>query len=76
MDIAGMGKRSASNIYIVVAKKDGQTEFWAAATPRRRAAAQVQQLLLPGWTAVLMGWRLNADRAAALKMIPNTVRRL
>lgn len=66
----------ANIIYVVSASKDGRSEFWAAATPRRLAAAQVQQLLPSGWTAVLTGWRLNPEKAAELKMRGNTVRKL
>jgi hypothetical protein len=73
---AGMKTVFANDIYVVSATKDGQTEFWAAATARRVAAAQVQQLLPPGWKAALTGWRLNPERAAKLKMLANTVRPL
>jgi hypothetical protein len=37
-----MGNAFAGRIYVVAATKDGQTEFWAAATPRKTAAAEVQ----------------------------------
>ena len=57
-------------------RKGAQSEFWVAATPRRMAAAHVQQVLPPGWLAVSRGWRLNPKRAAELKMCPNAVRRL
>ena len=63
-------------IYVVSAIKDDQSEFWAAAAPRRAAAVEVQQLLPPGWTATLLGWRLGRVRAAELKMPPDSVRRL
>jgi hypothetical protein len=66
----------AQVIYVVSAIKDDQSEFWAAAAPRHAAAAQVQQLLPPGWTATLMGWRLGRVRATELKMRPDSVRRL
>jgi len=52
------------------------SEFWAAATPRDSAAAQVQGSLPPGWEARLTGWRLGVERIAELQMAPNTVRRI
>jgi len=60
----------AEVVYVVSATKNDQSEFWAAATPRQVAAAQVQQSLLPGWTAKLTSWRLSRERAAELKMHP------
>ena len=66
----------AEIIYVINATEDGQSEFWAAAAPRRTAAAQVQQLLPPGWTATSMGWRLGRARAAELRMRPDSVRKL
>jgi hypothetical protein len=63
-------------VHIVSAFKGDQAEFWAAATPPELAAAQVQQVLPPGWMAISRGWRLNPKRAEELKMCPNTVRRL
>ena len=65
-----MKTRFVEVIYVVNATKDDQSEFWATAAPRRAAAVQVQQLLPPGWTATLMGWRLGRVRAAELKMPP------
>jgi hypothetical protein len=66
----------ADLVYVVSATKNDQSEFWAAATPRRVAAAQVQRSLSPGWKATLTSWRLNRERAAELEMRPDTVRRL
>ena len=66
----------ADVVYVVSATKNGQLEFWAAATPRRVAAAQVQRSLPPGWKATLTSWRLSRGRAAELEMRPNTVRKL
>ena len=66
----------ADAVYVVSATKNGQSEFWAAATPRRVAAAQVQRSLPPGWKATLTSWRLSRGRAAELEMRPNTVRKL
>jgi hypothetical protein len=66
----------ARAVYIVAATKDGRTEFWAAATPRRYAADAVQQALPPGWRVIFLGWRLSPAKAAALKMSSNSVRKL
>ena len=66
----------ADVLYVVSATEGDRLEFWAASTSRRTAASQVQRLLPPGWTATLTSWRLSPERAAALKMPPNTVRRL
>jgi hypothetical protein len=63
-------------VYVVSATKNGQSEFWAAATPRDSAAAQVQGSLPPGWEAKLTGWRLGPERIAELQMARNTVRRI
>jgi hypothetical protein len=66
----------ARAVYVVIATKDGQTEFWAAATPRHRAAAAVQQLLPPGWRVSFLGWRLGATKAAELKLSLGSVHKL
>ncbi|HTV27999.1 MAG TPA: hypothetical protein VMF32_09475 [Xanthobacteraceae bacterium] len=66
----------ARAVYIVIATKDGQTEFWAAATARTRAATAVQELAAPGWRVTFLGWRLNPAKAVALKMLPGSVRKL
>jgi len=50
-----MSKAFAGRIYVVAATRDGQTEFLAAATPRKTAAAEVQQLLPIEWMAVATG---------------------
>lgn len=71
-----MGNAFASRVYVVAATKDGQTEFWAAATPRARAAAAVQRLLPLGWTAFITGWRLTPRKVAELSMRTNSVRKL
>jgi hypothetical protein len=72
---AGMRNGFARAVYIVIATKDGQTEFWAAATARNRAAAAVQALA-PGWRVTFPGWRLGPTKAAELKMPPGSVRKL
>jgi hypothetical protein len=71
-----MNSGFADVVYVVSATKNDHLEFWACATPGQVAAAQVQQLLPPGWTARSMGWRLSPARTAELKMRRNSVRRL
>jgi hypothetical protein len=66
----------ASDIFVVLAKKDKAIEYWAAATIRENAVAAVQKELLPGWTAALTRRRLTTHRATRLKMPPNSVRKL
>jgi len=71
-----MGKGYADTIYVVIAWKDGQSEFWAAATPRHKAATEVQQLLPHGWIANFTGWRFPSQKSTGLKMHANSVRKL
>lgn len=66
----------AGTIYVVVASNGGQNEFWAAATARHKATAEVQSLLPDGWTAIFTGWRLPPQKAARLRMRPDSVRKL
>lgn len=75
-DVAGMSDAFAGTIYVVVASNGEQSEFWAAATPRARAAAAVRQLLPHGWTAKCTGWSLSPDKTADLRMCANSVRKL
>lgn len=49
---AGMGNTFARRIYVVAATKDGQTEFWTAATRRNSSARQLRHSL-----AMLAGTR-------------------
>jgi hypothetical protein len=76
LKFAEMRNGFACSVYIVSATKNGQTEFWAAATPRQDAAAAVQRVLPAGWRAVFLGWRLNSTKSRALKMSSNSVRKL
>jgi hypothetical protein len=71
-----MGSAFGRRVYVVVAMKDGQTKYWAAAMRRDRAAAAVQQLLPLGWKAVVTRWRLTPGMIAKLNMRANSVCRL
>jgi hypothetical protein len=71
-----MNTTFADVVYVVSATNDDQSEFWAAATPRRVAASQVQRTLPPGWKAKSTRWRLSRERAVKMEMLPNTVRRI
>jgi hypothetical protein len=63
-------------IYVVQAKKDDETEYWAAATIKEKAIAAVEQELGPGWTVTLTERRLTGQRLSKLRMRPNSVQRL
>jgi hypothetical protein len=71
-----MAKTLIGGIQIVKATKGRESQFWAAATPRDKAAAAVQKRLSPGWTAELTNQRLSLHQAATLKLRPNRVQRL
>jgi hypothetical protein len=58
----------ADGVSVVVATGVGKIEYWAAATQREAAVSTVQQLLAPGWTAVLTDRRLTPKQVAALKL--------
>jgi len=62
--------------YVVVASKGDRREFWAAATPANKAAAEVQRSLQNGWTIKFTGWRLSSEKCAELKMQIDSVRKL
>ena len=64
------------DIHVVLAKKDKAIEYWAATTVRDKAVAAVEKELLPGWTATLTRRHLTMQRAARLKIRPNSVRKL
>ena len=71
-----MRRHLVGGIYVVEAKKDGVTEYWAAATLRENAVAAVEKELGPGWIVMLTDRRLTSQRLSMLKMSPNTVRKL
>ena len=71
-----MRRRLVGGIYVVEAKKDDVTEYWAAATLQEDAVAAVEKELGPGWIATLTDRRLTSQRLSLLKMRPNTVRKL
>ena len=60
----------AGGVSVVVATGVGKIEYWVAATQREAAMSTVQQLLAPGWTAVLTDRRLTPKQVAALKLRP------
>jgi hypothetical protein len=71
-----MGRHLVGTIYVVEAKKEAVTEFWAAATLREDAVAAVEKELGPGWIVSLTDRRLTGHRRSQLKMHPNSVRKL
>ena len=73
-EVAGR-KRLFGNIYVVRAEKNGHAEHWAAATLQENAVAAVEAELGPEWKITLTERRLHS-RLSAVKMRPNTVRKL
>jgi hypothetical protein len=71
-----MGNEYAGGFYVVAASKDGYTEYWVASTPADIAVASVLRALPYGWTAKITTRHLTTAQIAALKMRPNSVRRL
>jgi hypothetical protein len=71
-----MGDIFEDEIYVVVARGNGESEFWAVATPRERALAEVRQHLPLGWIIAFTEHCLTPHEAAALGLRPNGVRKL
>ena len=71
-----MRKRIFGGIYVVAAMKDGEVEYWAAATLQEDAVAAVHKQVGPDWLITLTDQRLTNKRLSILKMQPNTVRKL
>jgi hypothetical protein len=71
-----MPKYSIGGVYVVEAKKDGVTEYWAASTLQQKAVAAVEKELGPGWSVTLTERRLTSHRLSMLKMRPNIARKL
>ena len=72
-----MGNEYAGGVHLVLALNGTQTEVWVAATPLSDAISAVQTALEDGWKAHrIMSQQLTTDRVAALKLRPNSVRKL
>jgi hypothetical protein len=71
-----MANDYADSIYIVEAKKDGSTQYWAAAVRRDEALAAVRDHVLPAWALAMTQRRLTPGKVAALRMHANSVRLL
>jgi hypothetical protein len=71
-----MHRRLVDGIYIVQAKKDGATGYWAAATAHENAIIAVEKELGPGWMVAVTKRQPTSTRWSRLKMRPNTVRKL
>ena len=71
-----MHRHLVGGIYVLEARKDGVTEYWAAATLQENAVAAVEKELGLGWIATLTDRRLTGQRLSMLKMRPNTMRKL
>ena len=61
---------------LVEAEKDGQTEYWAAATHRDDAITVVGAQTGSDWKLILTKRCLTGKQAAKLKMGHNSVRKL
>jgi hypothetical protein len=69
-----MRKRLFGGIYVVAAMKDGEVQYWAAATLQENAVAAVEKQVGPEWLVTLTEQqRLTNKRLSVLKMLPNTV---
>jgi hypothetical protein len=66
----------ARGAYLVEATKDGQIEYWAAATHPDDALTVVRSQTPPDWNLVLTERRLTHKQAAELKMTHNTILKL
>jgi hypothetical protein len=71
-----MGNEYAGGIYVVAATKDGEIEYWVAATPRAKAGSAVKEMLPPRWTVTVTDRRLTPNQVAELKLRANGVRKL
>ena len=56
-----MNRHLVGAIYVLEAKKEAVTEFWAAATLQEDAVAAVERELGPGWTVSLTDRRLTVS---------------
>jgi hypothetical protein len=73
---ASMDDMFEHEIYVVIASGNGKSEFWAAATTRERALAEVRQHWPLGWIVALTEHYLTPHEATALGIRPNGVRKL
>jgi len=63
-------------VYVVAGTCGDETQYWAAAVARRRAAQEVRNVLGPKWKTTVLDWRLTPERIAKLNLTRNTVRRI
>lgn len=66
----------ARRAHVVQATKDGQTEYWAAASHRDDALALVGSQTPSDWNLLLTERCLKGEQAADLKMMHDSVRKL
>jgi hypothetical protein len=66
----------ARGIHVVMAMKDGVTEYWAVATHRDDAIAAIRSQVHPDWILVLTERRLTREQVVELKLRHNSVRKL
>jgi hypothetical protein len=61
-------------VYVVAGTRGDETQYWAAAVARRRAAQEVRNVLGPGWRTTVLDWRLPPERIAKLNLTRNSLR--
>jgi hypothetical protein len=61
-----MEKENAAALRVVAAKRENRLEYWVAATERDEAAAAVERLLEPQWSAALTENALTRHQVRAL----------
>jgi hypothetical protein len=71
-----MARAYASAAYVVAATKGDKTEYWAAAVPRDETLIAVGATAGPEWTLALTDRLLSPAIIVALRMRPDSVRRL
>jgi hypothetical protein len=56
----------AEDVYVVVATKDGTSEYWAVALPYEEVLEAVERETGPGWKYVITSEWLTVERAVEL----------
>jgi hypothetical protein len=72
----GMDKRPSVVVHVVAASKDGVTEYWVTATPRKQATTAVHLFVGPDWWVTLTNRQLTPEQIALLDLRRDDVRPL
>src|SRR5215831_10286417 len=54
-------------VYVVAGTCGDETQYWAAAVARRKAAQEVRNVLGPEWKTTVLDWRLPPERIREAK---------